>query len=65
MIRAVEKVFPRALRQRCLAHETHNLEAKVPEEAWREVKREALVAYQTGRQPQARANGQGGIRRTL
>jgi putative transposase len=46
LIRAVEEVFPRALRQRCLAHQLRNLGAKVPEERWREVKAEALAAYQ-------------------
>ena len=38
LIRAVEEVLPRSLRQRCLAHKLRNLEAKVPQERWREVK---------------------------
>jgi putative transposase len=46
LIRAVEEVFPRALRQRCLAHKIRNLEAKVPEERWREVKALAVASYQ-------------------
>lgn len=46
LIRAVEEVFPRSLRQRCLAHKIRNLEAKVPSERWREVKAMALAAYQ-------------------
>ncbi len=46
LIRAVEEVFPRALRQRCLAHKIRNLEAKVPAERWREVKAMAHAAYQ-------------------
>jgi putative transposase len=46
LIRAVEEVFPRSLRQRCLAHKIRNLEAKVPAERWREVKAQALAAYQ-------------------
>ena len=46
LIRAVEEVFPRALRQRCLAHKIRNLEAKAPAERWREVKALALAAYQ-------------------
>jgi putative transposase len=46
LIRAIEEVFPRSLRQRCLAHKVRNLEAKVPEERWREVKALALAAYQ-------------------
>jgi transposase-like protein len=48
LIRAVEEVFPRSLRQRCLAHKMRNLEAKVPGEAWREVKGVAYAAYQAG-----------------
>jgi transposase-like protein len=45
LIRAVEEVFPRSLRQRCLAHRIRNLEAKVPAELWREVKGLANAAY--------------------
>jgi transposase-like protein len=45
LIRAVEEVFPRSLRQRCLAHRIRNLEAKVPAERWREVKGLAHAAY--------------------
>jgi putative transposase len=45
LIRAVEECLPRSLRQRCLAHKLRNLEAKVPEERWREVKAGALAAY--------------------
>ncbi len=44
-IRAVEEVFPRSLRQRCLAHRIRNLEAKVPAELWPEVKGQAHAAY--------------------
>jgi transposase-like protein len=44
LIRAVEEVSPRSLRQRCLAHRTRNLELKVPEERWREFKAQALGA---------------------
>jgi len=46
LIRAIEEVFPRALRQRCLAHRMRNLETKVPAERWREVKGLAAAAYQ-------------------
>lgn len=46
LIRAVEEVFPKSLRQRCLAHKIRNLESKVPQECWREVKARALAAYQ-------------------
>src|SRR5438477_3245597 len=31
IIRAIEECFPRALRQRCLAHKMRNLASKVPE----------------------------------
>lgn len=46
LIRAFEEVFPRALRQRCLAHKIRNLEVKVPAERWREVKALVVTAYQ-------------------
>ena len=45
LIRAVEEVFPRSLRQRCLAHRIRNLQGKVPEELWPEVKGQAHAAY--------------------
>jgi putative transposase len=45
LIRAVEEVFPRSLRQRCLAHRIRNLEGKVPAELWNEVKAQARAAY--------------------
>jgi putative transposase len=45
IIRAIEEVFPKSLRQRCLAHRIRNLEGKVPDERWREVKAQALAAY--------------------
>jgi putative transposase len=48
LIRAVEEVFPKSLRQRCLAHKMRNLEAKVPAEVWREIKGAAYAAYQAG-----------------
>ena len=48
LIRAVEEVFPKSLRQRCLAHKMRNLEAKVPGEVWRELKGAAYAAYQAG-----------------
>jgi transposase-like protein len=37
LIRAVETCFPRALRQRWLAHRMRNLRAKVPDTAWPDV----------------------------
>jgi transposase-like protein len=48
LIRAFEEVFPRSLRQRCLAHKVRNLQSKVPDEVWRELKAAALAAYQAG-----------------
>lgn len=46
LIRAVEEVFPRSLRQRCLAHKLRNLQSKVPEERSRDVLPAARAAYQ-------------------
>jgi putative transposase len=54
LIRAVEDVFPRSLRQRCLAHKMRHLQAKVPEERWREVIPAARAAYQAPSQALAR-----------
>jgi transposase-like protein len=48
LIRAAEEVLPRSLRQRCLAHKIRNLQQKVPEERWREVKAQAFAAYTAG-----------------
>jgi putative transposase len=45
MMRAVDEVFPRSLRQRCLAHRIRNLEQKVPAELWNELKAHARAAY--------------------
>jgi len=46
LMRAVDEVLPRSLRQRCLAHRLRNLEQKVPGELWNEVKAQARAAYQ-------------------
>jgi putative transposase len=54
LIRAVEEVFAKALRQRCLAHKVRNLESKVPAERWREVKGYAVAAYQAASPAMAR-----------
>jgi transposase-like protein len=48
LIRAFEEVFPRSLRQRCLADRVRNLEQKVPQEGWRELKAQALAVYTAG-----------------
>ena len=52
LIRAVEECFPRAERQRCLAHRMRNLASKISEPDWPEVrahakacKREALPPH--------------------
>jgi len=46
IIKAIEICFPRAARQRCLAHRARNLAAKVPEDVWPEFKVRAQAAYQ-------------------
>src|SRR5947199_10056271 len=46
IIKAIEVCFPRAARQRCLAHRMRNLAAKVPEEVWPDFKVRAQAAYQ-------------------
>ncbi len=46
IIRVIEEVFPRSLRQRRLAHKIRNIGNKVPEDRWREVKAHVLAAYQ-------------------
>ena len=46
LIRAVEECFPRSHRQRCLAHRLRNLQSKVPESAWPEVRVAARACYE-------------------
>jgi len=46
VIRAIEECFPRAIRQRCLAHKMRNLLSKVPEDVWPEFKARAQACYQ-------------------
>jgi transposase-like protein len=46
LIRAVEECFPRSHRQRCLAHRMRNLQSKVPETEWSEVRVAARAAYE-------------------
>ena len=46
LIRAVETCFPRALRQRCLAHRMRNLRGKVPDATWPEVALRARACYE-------------------
>jgi putative transposase len=45
LMRAVAEVFPRSLRQRCLAHKTRNVLDKVPDSARDEVKAAVQAAY--------------------
>ena len=46
VIRAIEACFPRALRQRCLAHKMRNLQSKVPDDLWPEFHARARACYQ-------------------
>ncbi len=46
IIRAIEECFPRSGRQRCLAHKMRNLQSKVPEDVWPELKVRAQACYQ-------------------
>ena len=46
IIKAIEVCFPRAARQRCLAHRMRSLAAKVPEDVWPEFKVRVQAAYQ-------------------
>jgi transposase-like protein len=62
IIKAIEICFPRAARQRCLAHRMRNLAAKVPEDVWPEFKVRAQAAYQAPSRAIARACGRGRCR---
>jgi transposase-like protein len=46
VIRAIEECFPRAVRQRCLAHKMRNLQSKVPDGVWPEFHARARACYQ-------------------
>jgi len=46
LIRAIEECFPRAVRQRCLAHKMRNLQSKVPDDVWPEFHARARACYQ-------------------
>ena len=54
LIRAVEEVFARSLRQRCLAHKMRNVLDKVPEREQAEVKAMVQAAYYAPNQEVAR-----------
>ena len=45
LIRAVQDCFPRSFRQRCIAHKTRNVLAKVPEHAHDEIKQQLNDIY--------------------
>ena len=55
LIRAVETYFPRAVRQRCLAHRLRNLRSKVPEGEWPEIAVRARACYEAASPALARA----------
>lgn len=55
LIRAVEECFPRSYRQRCLAHRMRNLQAKVPEHLWPEVRARAKASYEAPSPAMAKA----------
>jgi transposase-like protein len=46
LIRAVETCFPRAARQRCLAHRLRNLRSKAPDSLWPEIALRARAGYE-------------------
>lgn len=46
LIKAVEQVFPRSERQRCLAHKMRNLAGKTPEDRWPELQTHVRACYQ-------------------
>lgn len=54
LIRAVGEVFPKSLRQRCLAHKSRNVLDKVPDSARAEVKAMIQAAYYAPNQEVAR-----------
>lgn len=55
LIRAVEECFPRALRGRCLAHRMRNLQSKVSEADWPELRIHVRACYEAPSLEMARA----------
>jgi putative transposase len=51
IIRAADECFPRAARQRCLAHRVRNLAAKMPEDLWPEFKARVAAACPSAESP--------------
>ena len=62
IIKAIEVCFPRAVRQRWLAHRMRNLAAKLPEDVWPEFQVRAQAVYQAKPSHCARARGRGRCR---
>lgn len=46
IIKAVEQVFPRSERQRCLTHKMRNLQSKTPDDQWSSFRDHARACYQ-------------------
>lgn len=46
LLKAVEVCFPRSVRQRCLAHRLRNLQSKVTEERWPEIRARVKACYE-------------------
>lgn len=59
VIKAIEQVFPRAERQRCLAHKMRNLQSKTPEDQWPAFREHARACYQAPSQAVARSLKEG------
>src|SRR5260370_26616891 len=59
IIKAIEVCFPRAARQRCLAHRMRNLAAKGPEDVWPDFKVRVQAAYQAPSRAIARERAAG------
>jgi putative transposase len=55
LIRAVEQVFARSVRGRCLVHKKRNLRVKVPEDRWREFEAHVDACHQAPSLAVARA----------
>ncbi len=51
IVKAIETCFPGSARQRCLAHRMRILAAKVPDDAWPELKERVTAAYRARHGP--------------
>ena len=63
LIRAVEECFPRAVRGRCLAHRMRNLQSKVQEADWPELRVHVRASYEAPSLELARALRQDVVKR--